>query len=72
MRVARGELLHVTVRSFVDHYGHPQMTFVPMDDETPSETALVWLATNRDPRVRAFADTAASVRSERTPAPSPG
>ena len=69
MRVARGELLHATVRSFVDHYGHPQITFVPMDDETPSETALVWLATNRDPRVRAFADTAASVRSERTPEP---
>ena len=65
----QGELLHATVRSFVDHYGHPQITFVPMDDETPSETALVWLATNRDPRVRAFADTAASVRSERTPEP---
>jgi DNA-binding transcriptional LysR family regulator len=64
MRVARGELLHMTVRSFVDHYGHPQITYVPTDDETLSETALIWLATNRDPRVRAFTDTATSVLAQ--------
>lgn len=66
MRIARGELVHTTVRSFVDHYGHPHMTFVPMDDPTPSETALVRLAVNQDPRVRAFADSAAAVLARRT------
>jgi len=65
MRVASGELVHPTVRSFVDHYGHPGVTFVPISDLPPSETALVWRAATASAAVEAFARTAEDVLAER-------
>jgi DNA-binding transcriptional LysR family regulator len=43
VRVALGEIVHPTVPSFLDHYPHPRVTSVPIDDLPPSRTALVWL-----------------------------
>jgi len=61
MRVALGEQVHPTVRSFLDHHGHPGVVCVPIRDLPPSETALVWLTANRRPKIDAFARAAADV-----------
>jgi DNA-binding transcriptional LysR family regulator len=61
MRVATGELVHPTVRSFVDYHRHPGVAFVPIHDLPPSETALVWLDANTSPRLQAFVRAAADV-----------
>jgi DNA-binding transcriptional LysR family regulator len=61
MRVALGAQVHPTVPSFLDHLNHPGITSVPIRDLPPSETALVWLSTNRSEKVAAFARAAAEV-----------
>jgi DNA-binding transcriptional LysR family regulator len=61
MRVALGEQVHPTVRSFLDHHSHPGVVGVPIRDLPPSETALVWLTANRGPKVAAFSRAAADV-----------
>jgi len=61
MRVALGEQVHPTVRSFLIHHSHPGVVSVPIRDLPPSETALVWLTANRRPRIDAFARAAADV-----------
>jgi DNA-binding transcriptional LysR family regulator len=61
MRVALGEQVHPTVRSFLDHHSHPGVVSVPIRDLPPSETALMWLTTSRGPRIDAFARAAADV-----------
>lgn len=63
MRVALGEQVHPTVRSFFEHHRHPGVTSVPIRDLPPSETALVWLDTNRSPKIDAFARAAHDVLS---------
>lgn len=64
MRVALGEQVHPTVRSFVAHQAHPGVTSVPIHDLPPSETALLWLTGNRSPKVAAFARAAADVLAQ--------
>lgn len=61
MRVALGEQVHPTVRSFLDHHSHPGVVGVLIRDLPPSETALVWLTANRRPKIDAFARAAADV-----------
>jgi hypothetical protein len=61
MRVALGEQVHPTVRSFLDHHSHPGVVSVPIHDLPPSETALVWLTANRGPKIDAFARAASDV-----------
>ncbi|HJS93642.1 MAG TPA: LysR family transcriptional regulator [Solirubrobacteraceae bacterium] len=61
MRVALGEQVHPTVRSFLDHHSHPGVTWVPITDLPPSETALVWLIANLDPKIEAFVHAADDV-----------
>jgi DNA-binding transcriptional LysR family regulator len=61
MRVALGEQVHPTVRSFFDHHGHPRVRSVPIRDLPPSETALVWLTVNRRPNIDAFVRAALTV-----------
>jgi DNA-binding transcriptional LysR family regulator len=65
MRVALGEQVHPTVRSFLDHHNHPGVACVPIRDLPPSETALVWLTDNRRPNIEAFARAAADVIARR-------
>jgi DNA-binding transcriptional LysR family regulator len=64
MRVALGEQVHPTVRSFLEHQSHPGVTGVPIHDLPPSETALVWLTANRSANVNAFVDSAADVLAQ--------
>lgn len=61
MRVATGELVHPTVRSFLEHHPHPDIVAVPITDLPPSETSLVWLRGRSNARVRAFAQVATAV-----------
>jgi DNA-binding transcriptional LysR family regulator len=61
MRVALGEQVHPTVRSFLEHQNHPGVTSVPIHDLPPSETALVWLTEGRSPKVQAFLRAATDV-----------
>jgi len=61
MRVALGEQVHPTVRSFLDHHSHPGVIGVPIRDLPSSETALVWLTADRRPKIDAFARAAADV-----------
>jgi DNA-binding transcriptional LysR family regulator len=61
VRVALGVQVHPTVASFLDHLNHPRIASVPIRDLPPSETALVWLRTNRSEKVAAFARAAADV-----------
>jgi hypothetical protein len=61
MRVALGEQVHPTVRSFLDHHNHPGVLGVLIRDLPPSQTALVWLTTHRHPTIDAFARAAADV-----------
>jgi DNA-binding transcriptional LysR family regulator len=65
MRVALGEQVHPTVRSFLDHHSHPGVIGVPIRDLPPSETALVWLTADRGPKIDAFARAAAAVIERR-------
>jgi DNA-binding transcriptional LysR family regulator len=61
MRIALGEIVHPTVRSFLDHFNHPNIVGIPLRDLPASETALVWLTENRSPRIQAFARAARDV-----------
>jgi DNA-binding transcriptional LysR family regulator len=61
MRVATGEVVHPTIRPFLDYYPHPDVIAVPIRDLPSSQTALVWLRTNRSQKVTAFADVAREV-----------
>jgi DNA-binding transcriptional LysR family regulator len=61
LRVAAGELVHPAVPSFTRHYGHPEVVAVPIAGLPPSDTALVWPAAARSPKVRRFAETAREV-----------
>jgi DNA-binding transcriptional LysR family regulator len=61
MRVALGEQVHPTVRSFLDHHSHPGVTCVPIRDLPPSETALIWLTENGSRKTLALARAAHDV-----------
>lgn len=61
MRVALGEQVHPTVRSFLEHLSHPGITSVPIRDLPPSETALAWLTANRSAKIEAFVRAATDV-----------
>jgi DNA-binding transcriptional LysR family regulator len=59
--VARGVVVHPTVRPFAEHTGHPDIVFRPITDLPPSRSVLVWRQHNADPRLRAFAAVARTV-----------
>jgi DNA-binding transcriptional LysR family regulator len=54
MRVATGTQVHPTVPSWLEYYKVPGVATVPINDLPPSETALVWLTSNRSRTIRAF------------------
>jgi len=67
VRVATGEIVHPTVRSFVEHYQSPGVVGVPIRDLPPSETALVWLTARESGKIRTFARAAADVLARHPP-----
>ena len=68
MRVALGEAVYLTVRSFLDYVSHPAVVTVPVEDLPPSQTALIWLTASRASSIRAFAQAASDVATAREPA----
>jgi DNA-binding transcriptional LysR family regulator len=60
-RAATGEIVHPTVPSFLDHYRSPGVTAVPIRGMPASETALVWLRSNRSVKIEAFVGTAGEI-----------
>lgn len=59
--VATGEMLHVTVPSFLDCFSHPGVVAIPVSDLGVSETPLVWLTADRRLMIREFVEAAQSV-----------
>ena len=73
--IATGRVVHPTVPSFANMFGHPDIAYVPIGDLPPLRSALVWRSDLKDLRVRAFARVAAEVVSagsdpRQDPAPS--
>jgi DNA-binding transcriptional LysR family regulator len=68
MRVALGEAVYLTVRSFLDYVSHPAVVTVPVEDLPPSQTALIWLTASRASSIRAFARAASDVAMASEPA----
>ena len=68
MGVARGEQVHPTVATVLDHYRQHPVVAIPFSDLRPSESVLVRRAADRSPRTLAFSQAAAEVlASRRTP-----
>lgn len=65
MRIANGQIVHPTVRSFLDYYRHPGVVAIPIRDLPPSETALAWLTGGETAKLRAFVDVAGAVVGDR-------
>lgn len=59
--IARGTIVHPTVPSFAEYYGHPDIVHVPIGDLPPSESGLVWRRRASDPRLREFVRVAQEV-----------
>ena len=52
--IARGTIVHPTVPSFAEYFGHPDVIYIPIVDMSPLESGLVWRRRNSDPRLREF------------------
>jgi hypothetical protein len=59
--IATGRVVHPTVPSFANMFGHPDIVHVPIADMSPLRSALVWRHGSTNPRVRAFARVAEEV-----------
>ncbi|MBO2452827.1 LysR family transcriptional regulator [Actinomadura barringtoniae] len=59
--IARDEVVHPTVPSFLSYYHHPDITHVPLAGFPPMKSALLWLTNLENAAIRAFAATAAEV-----------
>jgi DNA-binding transcriptional LysR family regulator len=70
--IAAGDLVHLTVASFLDHPDRSGVRAVPVRDLPPFRTALAWHAGREDVRIRAFADAALDIVGglDRPPTPS--
>lgn len=68
--IARGVVVHPTVPSYAEYFGHPDIVHVPIRDMPPSTTGLVWRRHDADPRLRAFVEAAREVLDTATPAQS--
>jgi DNA-binding transcriptional LysR family regulator len=60
-RVARGELVHLTVADAAPSVGALDIAFVPVDGLPPLRSALVWRRRAKDPRLREFVRVASDV-----------
>jgi DNA-binding transcriptional LysR family regulator len=59
--IARGTIVHPTVASYADYFGHPDIVHIPINDMPPAETGLVWQRPDTDPRIQAFIDIARQI-----------
>ena len=61
LRLGRGEQVHPTVPSWLDHHPIPGIMSIPISDLPPSQTALVWLTQTHSPKIEAFVRAAADL-----------
>ncbi len=59
--IARGTIVHPTVPSFGEYFGHPDVVCIPIVDMPPLESGLVWRRRTFDPRLREFIGVAQEV-----------
>lgn len=60
--IARGTIVHPTVPSFAEYFGHPDIVYIPIADLPPRESGLVWRRRrSSDPRLREFIGVAQEV-----------
>ena len=59
--IARGAIVHPTVPSTYEYFGHPEVTQVPISDLPDPRTALIWRRGVSDARLRAFAGVATEI-----------
>ena len=56
--VARGKIVHPTVRSMAALYPRSGVVFIPIVDMPPLPLGLIWVTAHSNARIRAFADVA--------------
>jgi DNA-binding transcriptional LysR family regulator len=59
--IATGRIVHPTVPSFANMFGHPDIVYVPIADLPPLCSGLVWRQGSEDTRVLDFARVAAEI-----------
>jgi DNA-binding transcriptional LysR family regulator len=59
--IAHGTIVHPTVSSVPDYWGHPDITYLPITDLPPAKSALVWRRRDANPRLREFIRVAREV-----------
>jgi DNA-binding transcriptional LysR family regulator len=64
-RVARGEIVHMTIVTLAEYIAYPGVVVVPIPELPPSSAGLVWRTNGETAAVRAFAEAAREVLSER-------
>ncbi len=58
--VARGKIVHPTVRSMTDLYPRRGVAFIPIHDMPPLPLGLIWVTAHENARIRALAQVAES------------
>ncbi len=56
--VARGKIVHPTVKAMESLYPRSGVVFVPIHDMAPLPLGLIWVTANENARIRAFAEVA--------------
>jgi len=69
--VARGRIVHPTVPSFAEYFGHPGVVYVPIGDMPPMRSGLLWRRRTADPRLREFVRVTREVLAARRESPDP-
>ena len=59
--IARGKIVHPTLESVADQFGHPSIRCVPISDMPVWTSALVWRRRDSGRRLRAFAEVAEEI-----------
>jgi hypothetical protein len=59
--IATGRIVHPTVPSFANMFGHPDVVYVPIADMRPLQSALVWRRGTADRQVHEFAQIAEDI-----------
>jgi DNA-binding transcriptional LysR family regulator len=55
-RVAAGEGIAIIPRSTSEYYTRPDVTHIPVEDISPTQVCLAWIATRRSPVIQDFAE----------------
>jgi DNA-binding transcriptional LysR family regulator len=59
--IARGRIVHPTTPAFAEHWGHPNVVYVPIPDMPRTSSGLAWRRRNGDPKVHEFVRAAREI-----------